>query len=135
MDQGCRTDEVDAFLLSLKKTVKRIEQILRDNTRCEFIPVCIPESMAIMETGRLIVDLGASSIISRQLIVNNVMMSEGCDFCKKRKAGQQPYLKDISKIFSSLKTVYVPVFPEEIKGLSSLNLLRRYLFNDNHVNV
>ncbi|MEI6518770.1 MAG: ATPase, partial [bacterium] len=41
-------DDVDAFLLSLKKTVKRIENILRDNTKCEFLPVCIPEAMAII---------------------------------------------------------------------------------------
>ncbi len=80
-----KQDEVDAFLLSLKKTVKRIENILRDNTKCEFIPVCILELMAISETGRLLADLGTSGIISRQIIVNNVMVSEGCDFCRRRK--------------------------------------------------
>jgi len=123
-------DEVDAFLLSLKKTVKRIENILRDKTKCEFIPVCIPEAMAIMETGRLLADLGTSGIISRQIIVNNVMVSEGCDFCKRRKAGQLPYLQEISEIFSHLNKVEVPMFAEEIKGLESLNQLRMCLLGD-----
>ena len=122
-------DDVDAFLLSLKKTVKRIESILRDNTRCEFIPVCIPEAMAISETERLMEDLAISGIISRQIIVNNVMTSEGCDFCKKRKASQQPYLNTIEKIFPDLNKVYVPVFPEEIKGLEALTQLKNSLFN------
>ncbi|MCK9422964.1 MAG: ArsA family ATPase [Bacteroidales bacterium] len=127
-------DEVDAFLLNLKKTVKRIENVLRDNTKCEFIPVCIPEAMAILETGRLLSDLSKSEIIARQIIVNNVMVSEGCDFCKRRMTGQRPYLQKINETYSHLNKVEVPMFPEEIKGLEALNHLRMYLFGDKHVN-
>ena len=123
-------DEVDALLFSLKKTVKRIENLLSDNTKCEFIPVCIPEAMAIKETGRLIEDLHTSGIISKQIIVNNIMVSEGCDFCKKRKAAQLPYLHEIGETFSILNKVEVPMFAEEIKGLEALNQLRKYLFDD-----
>jgi arsenite/tail-anchored protein-transporting ATPase len=122
-------DAVDTFLLGLKKTVKRIENILRDNTKCEFIPVCIPESMAIMETVRLLNDLGKSEIIPRQIIVNNVMTSDEGDFCRRRKAGQLPYLKEISETFSDLNKVEVPVFPEEIKGYKALDKLKSLLFS------
>ncbi|HKI89940.1 MAG TPA: ArsA family ATPase [Draconibacterium sp.] len=125
-----RQDEVDSFLFSLKKTVKRIENLLSDNTKCEFIPVCIPEAMAIMETGRLIEDLHTSGIISKQIIVNNIMVSEGCDFCKKRKAAQLPYLHEIGETFSILNKVEVPMFAEEIKGMEALNQLRKCLFED-----
>lgn len=121
-------DDVDAFLLSLKKMVKRIENILRDNTKCDFIPVCIPELMAISETSRLLEDLGESGIISRQIIVNNVMVSDGCDFCKRRKAGQLPYLQNISETFGNLNMVKVPMFAEEIKGVKALTQLRECLF-------
>jgi len=123
-------DDVDTLLLSLKKTVKRIENMLRNNTKCEFIPVCIPEAMAIIETGRLLADLGTSGIIPRQIIVNNVMVSEGCDFCKRRKFGQQPYLKEISVTFSNLNKIEVPMFAEEIKGLEALAQLRMCLFGE-----
>ena len=129
-----KQDEVDAFLLSLKKTVKRIENILRDNTKCEFIPVCIPELMAISETGRLLSDLSKSEIIARQIIVNNVMVSEGCDFCKRRKAGQLPYLQEISETFSNLNMVEVPMFAEEIKGIEALNQLKMFLFGYQPIN-
>ena len=121
-------DEVDTLLLSLKKTVKRIEEILRDITRSEFIPVCIPENMAITESGRLLSDLIKSGIIARQIIVNNVMVSEECDFCKRRKTGQLPCLQEISRIFDHLNKVEVPMFAEEIKGLQSLHHLKRCLF-------
>ena len=121
-------DEVDALLLSLKRTVKRIESILRDQARCEFIPVCIPEAMAIMETQRLLSELGTSGIVPRQLIVNNVMVSEGCDFCKHRKADQMPHLQEIGKRFPGLNTVEVPLFEKEIIGLDALARLKKFLF-------
>jgi len=122
-------DEVDSLLLSLKKTVRRIEDMLHDKTRCEFIPVCIPESMAISETVRLLADLSKSKIIPAQIILNNVMVSEGCCFCQRKKAGQIKYLQEIDEVFSQLNKVEVPVFPEEIKGLAALNLLNTFLFN------
>ncbi|MEI6062479.1 MAG: ArsA family ATPase [Bacteroidota bacterium] len=125
-----KEDEVDTFLLSLKKTVKRIENLLRDRTRCEFIPVCIPESMAIMETGRLLADLQTSGIIAQQIIVNNVMTSEDCDFCRKRKAGQAPYLQKVNQAFPGFNKVEVPMFASEIKGLESLVRLKKQLFED-----
>jgi arsenite/tail-anchored protein-transporting ATPase len=125
-----KVDEVDTFLLGLKKTVKRIENLLKDETRCEFIPVCIPEAMAIMETGRLLADLGKSGIVPRQIIVNNVMTADDCDFCRQRKAGQQPYLKQIAQTFTSLNMVEVPMFPTEIKGMKALYHLKKSLLGD-----
>jgi len=123
-----KQDEVDAFLLSLKRTVKRIENILKDETKCEFIPVCIPEAMAIMETVRLLADLHKSQINARQIIINNVMVSDDCSFCKSRKDGQVKYIQQINEIFDNLNRVEVPVFAEEIKGKVALDKLRKSLF-------
>jgi arsenite-transporting ATPase len=118
-------DEVDALIFSLKKMVKKIQSLLRDKTKCEFIPVCIPEAMAIMETDRLLANLGTSGIIAKQIIVNNVMVSDDGDFCKRVKANQLPYLQEIEKTFGNLNIVQVPKFAEEIKGLEALNKLRK----------
>ncbi len=121
-------DNVDTFLLNLKKTVKRIENILKNKTKCEFIPVCIPEEMAILETSRLLADLSTSGINARQIIVNNVMVSDGCDFCIRRKAGQMPHLEEISSLFYEFNRVEVPMFAEEIKGHEALSRLTEVLF-------
>jgi len=123
-----KQDDVDEFLFTLKKTVKRIDKILQDNTKCEFIPVCIPELMAISEIGRLLSNLANTNIIARQIVVNNVMISDGCDFCRKRKEGQLPYLEIITNDFRNLNMVEVPMFPNEIKGIEALNQLRKHLF-------
>ena len=124
-------DAVDTFLINLKKTVKRIENLLRDKTKCEFIPVCIPEAMAIMETERLLTDLKGSGIIPGQIIINNVMISDGCDFCKRRISGQAPYRQEINKLFCHLNKIEVPMFAEEIKGLATLKDLKKSLWLQN----
>jgi arsenite/tail-anchored protein-transporting ATPase len=125
-----KQDEVDAFLLSLKKTVKRIEGLLQDKAKCNFIPVCIPEAMAISETTRLLADLEDFNIKARQIIINHVNVSEDCSFCKRRKAGQQKFIQQINEIFSELNKVEIPEFAEEIQGLESLIELRNFLFGN-----
>ncbi len=126
-------DQVDKLLLNLKKMVKRIEKILRDQSQCEFIPVCIPEAMAINETQRLLADLEKTEIIPRQIIVNHVMSSEGCDFCKQRKSSQQKYLRQMNDSFKELNRVEVPEFPLEVKGMESLLQLKNHIFNQTTV--
>lgn len=121
-------DKTDALLLNLKKTVKKIERLFRDVTQCEFIPVCIPESMAVLETKRLISSLGSSNLSVRQMIVNNVLQSEGCSFCKERQKGQQKYLEQISATYPKLNRVIMPLFASEIKGLEQLDQMRTLLF-------
>jgi arsenite-transporting ATPase len=130
-----KQDEVDAFLLSLKKTVKRIENLLQDKAKCNFVPVCIPEAMAISETTRLLADLEDFNIKARQIIINHVMVSEDCGFCKRRKAGQAKYIEQINEIFSELNKVEIPEFAEEIQGLESLKELKMFLFEEQLITV
>jgi anion-transporting ArsA/GET3 family ATPase len=84
--------------------------------------------MAISETVRLIADLEDFNIKAREIIINHVNVSEDCDFCKRRKAGQAKYIQQINEIFSELNKVLIPDFAEEIQGLESLKTLRKFLF-------
>jgi len=124
-----KQDKTDALLIGLKKTVKRIVSLLSDVTQCQFIPVCIPESMAVSETIRLISSLEKSNVSIRQLIINNVMVSEGCDFCRERKASQQKYLDQITATYPGLNKVIVPLFSNEVKGLEDLDRMISFLFS------
>jgi arsenite-transporting ATPase len=124
-----KEDEADVMLLHLKKTVKRIAALLSNRERCEFIPVCIPEDMAIMETQRLLKELRNFKITSHQLILNNVMTSDESGFCRQRKAAQRKYIDKVHNLFKELQVVMVPVFPDEIKGITALNKLKQVLFD------
>ena len=125
---GYKEDEGDDFLLSMKKMVKRIEGLLKDQSRCEFIAVTIPEDMAISETERLVSDLQRYGIKVKQLIVNNVLESGDCGFCRERSRAQEDYLKQIKSRFGDLRTVIIPLWPREVRGMAPLNNLNGRLF-------
>ena len=127
-----KQDKTDALLLNLKKTVKKIESLFSDINQCEFIPVCIPESMAVSETGRLISSLDHYHLSVRQIIMNNVMESDGCVFCRERKLSQQKYIEEIGTRYPDLNMVMVPLFANEINGLEKLDQLKTILFNLNN---
>jgi arsenite-transporting ATPase len=112
----------------MKKTVKKIEGLLKDRKRCEFVAVTIPEDMAILETERLVNDLNKYGIKVRQLLVNNVLESGECNFCRERKKEQEKYINQIRKKFSALLTTIVPLQAREVKGIESLGNFNELLF-------
>jgi len=122
-------DEGDDFLLTMKRTVKRLESLLRDGSRCEFIAVTIPEDMAILETERLINSLGEYGIKVRQLVINNVLESDGCEFCREKKKEQDKYINQIRVKFNGLKTTVISSRPREIKGIEALANFKEQLFD------
>jgi arsenite-transporting ATPase len=124
-----RGDEGDDFLLSLKKMIKKIEDLLRDPNRCEFIAVTIPEDMAILETERLVNNLGKYGIKVRQLVINNVLESDGCEFCREKRKKQDGCINLIREKFNGLKTTVVPLYAHEIKGITTLTDFKKQLFN------
>jgi len=121
-------DEGDDFLVEMKKTVNRIEGLLRDSKACEFIAVTIPEDMAIQETERLVNNLNKFSLKVKQLVVNNVLELRYCEFCRQRSKAQEEYIKQIRRKFSHLKTTIIPLQPQEVKGIEALNHFKQFLY-------
>lgn len=123
-----RPDEGDDFLVNMKKTVKKIESLLKDKNKCEFIAVTISEDMAILETERLVNNLRNYGIKVRQLIINNVVEDRDCAFCRERKKEQSVYINKIQKKFAGLETTVVALQPREVKGMDELNRFCKLLF-------
>ena len=121
-------DEGDDFLVEMKKTVNRIEGLLRDDKASEFIAVTIPEDMAILETERLVKNLNKYGLKVKQLVVNNVLELRDCEFCRERSNAQEEYIKQIRRKFSNLKTTIMPLQPREVKGIGSLDNFKGFLF-------
>lgn len=124
-----RPDEADDFLFAMKKTVKKVQKLLQDKTQSEFIAVTIPEAMAIEETKRFLMQLKKLNVAVKQLVVNNVMESEGCDFCRQRKHSQSIYLTVLHEEFSNLELTMVPLQPTEVKGIKGLQVIMDHLFS------
>jgi len=121
------SDEGDDLLLEMKKTVKKIEALLRDQERCEFIAVTIPEKMAILETEKLIKSLRKYNIAVNQLVINNVLISGNCKFCEQKKKEQGKYITQVKKEFKELETTIVPLQPGDVTGLAALEDFKELL--------
>ncbi len=124
-----KPDSADDFLMNMKKTVKRIDGLLRDEKRCEFIVVTIPEDMAIKETERMIKSLNQYRMKVKQMIINNVIPEQAnCRFCHARREGQDKYIGEIKDKFSDLKITIIPLQPHEVKGVDALKNLKDMCF-------
>lgn len=115
-------DKADDLLLSLKKTVKRMEGIFKDPDQSEFIVVTLLEEMVLSETKRLIESLRNYKVPLRHLIVNNIVLTEdhSCSFCRERRAHQVKYIEKIKLCFGDLKISFLPLQPYEVRGLDRL---------------
>ncbi|HBM16045.1 MAG TPA: ATPase [Lentisphaeria bacterium] len=122
------TDTSDDFLMDLKRTITRIEKLLKDEDLCEFVPVAIPEAMSVLETQRLISELIKYGIHIQRIVINNVITSEGCQFCRDRKNQQQFYINQIRDKFAHLKIVLIPLQNSEIRGIEKLNKIKNLIF-------
>ncbi|PWW82404.1 ATPase [Prosthecochloris marina] len=123
-----KPDEGDDFLFSMKKTVRKVQKLLQDTSQSEFIVVTIPEAMALEETKRFLLQLQKLNVVVKQLIINNVMVSEGCDFCRQRKQSQSRYLETLYDMFGKLEITMVQQRPTEVRGISGLEVIMHHLF-------
>jgi len=124
-----KPDSADDFLMSMKKTVKKIEGLLRGQSRCEFIIVAIPEDMAIKETERMIKSLDQYGMKVKQMVINHVIPEQiDCPFCQARREEEDKYIGQIREKFSDLKITILLLQPHEIKGIDALKNIGSMVF-------
>lgn len=106
----------------LKERVESVREKLVDPEQTEFRVVLIPESMAVLETERLIERLSRFDIPVRTVVVNKVMedVNEDCEFCQDRWKVQKKNLEDAEERFGDLEVVRLPLMREEVRGIDAL---------------
>jgi arsenite-transporting ATPase len=124
-----RPERADKFLLEMKKTVKRVKELLQNARKTEFVVVTIAEKMAVSETEDLIRNLEQMRIPSRHIIINNIFPREACDFATQRRASQERYIRAIKEKFRTRSITEVVLQPTEIQGIASLQRLGTQLFS------
>ena len=119
-----RKDDADEFLETLGGDVNRVRKLLRNHDSTEFIPVTIPQVLAIEETERLLKILKEYGISVKSIIVNRIKSGENkCPFCSKEEEEQKKELDCIRRKFADFELHWVPAFPYQI---SRLDRLREY---------
>jgi len=125
-----RLTQVAALLRDRSKQLRRVEQLLPNAERCQFIAVSIPEAMAVLEMGRFLHRLAELSIACRWVVVNMVVPSTECAFCATMRDEQQQHLEELGALAPGL--IQVPLFPHEIRGMAGLDKIARAIYGDDN---
>ncbi|QLD88542.1 TRC40/GET3/ArsA family transport-energizing ATPase [Natronomonas salina] len=113
--------EVEVDLEELQDRMERVGAALRDPERTEFRPVLIPETMAVLETERLLAELDTYDIPAGRAIINKVIEdpTPGCDLCQSQAESQQKRIAEARKKFD-LPITLVPQLHGEVHGLEAV---------------
>ncbi len=114
-------DRVDQMVEKMRADFKSVKEMLTHREQTEFVPVLIPEVMAIEETGDLLRALKDKQIQVNNIVINRVRGSNGtCPFCASKIADQSESIREIEKAFEGYNLIKTPLFPYEVQGISSL---------------
>jgi len=114
-------DRVDQMVEKIRQDFKTVKELLTNREQTEFVPVLIPEVMAIEETGDLLSALKNKQIRVNSIVLNRVISSNGtCPFCATKAQDQSESIKEIEKAFEHYNLVKAPLFPYEVQGIRSL---------------
>jgi arsenite-transporting ATPase len=113
-------DFVDDFVKDLRKRLEMVSLLLKDEEKCEFVPVTIPEPMSIIQTRDLVSTLEEMQIPVKNMIINQVQENKECPFCSSREREQEEAISEIEERFGKYNLIKVPLFPQEIRGEGGL---------------
>ena len=118
-------------IAQLSQRVRSLRDILKDNRRCQAIPVMLPELLPDRETGRLLHALSEMGLHAPAIFVNRVLdegIVEDCSHCRLRAHWQ---LATLARLQSKMpgKIVYVARDANhEITGRKGLQSFTRALW-------
>ncbi|MFC7215431.1 ArsA family ATPase [Saliphagus sp. GCM10025334] len=124
----------------LRERIERLRAVLQDPERTDFRIVMVPEEMSVLESKRLRAQLNEFDIPVGTVVVNRVMEPlaevtddvegeflqpdlDSCAFCQRRWDVQQNALMEAQDLFRATDVRRVPLFAEEVKGESMLEVV------------
>ena len=115
-------DRLDLFVTQWKSSLQRMESLLRDPARSQFVPVTIAEPLGVHVTQALFKDLLGRKIPVSDLIVNRLHFESDCLACAAAASVEQFQIQQLlAGIDVSCTTWGIELFSEEIRGLEPLS--------------
>ncbi|MBU4312908.1 MAG: ArsA family ATPase, partial [Candidatus Omnitrophica bacterium] len=109
-------------MIEFSKKVRKVQEILTDSARCQFVVIGIPEAMGKAEMDDLLGSLHRLKIPCSYILINMVLPTTGCNFCESKREEQIKVIQEINKErASSYQISQLSLFPYQIKGINRLN--------------
>lgn len=130
---GGMEEKVMSSLEETKATVESVNRQFADPDRTTFVCVCIPEFLSLFETERLVQELAKFNIDAHNVVVNQILMPEegnSCRKCQARVKMQTKYLDQIDDLYDDFHVVKMPLLDEEVRGAKALEQFSGMLLNN-----
>jgi arsenite-transporting ATPase len=115
-------DRLDLFVAQWKSSLQRMESLLRDPARSQFVPVTIAEPLGVHVTRALCKDLLGRKIPVSDLIVNRLHFESDCPACSAAASVEQSQIQQLRAGIEVPCSVWgMELFAEEVRGLERLS--------------
>jgi arsenite-transporting ATPase len=115
-------DRLDLFVAKWKSSLQRMESLLRDPARSQFVPVAIAEPLGVHVTLALLKDLLGRKIPVSDLIVNRLHFESDCPACSAAASVEQFQIQQLlAGIEAPCSAWGIELFMEEVRGLRPLS--------------
>ncbi len=116
-------DHLDLFVGDWDASLRRTETLLRDPSRCRFVPVTTAEPLSVRETAALLRELRQRRIPAPDLVVNLLHPHNACPACSSTRALEQQQIESLQTSFAGGGPLLwgVDLFAEEVRGREPLS--------------
>jgi arsenite-transporting ATPase len=105
-------------MIEFSKKVRKMQEILTDSAKCQFVVISMPEAMGKHEMDDLLESIKRLKIPCRHILVNMVLPETGCSFCQSKRGEQAEIVRQIDKERScQYRISQLPLFPHQINGI------------------
>ena len=131
LDDFVAPEEVYEKVDNLFSSTEGIIELLADGTKTTMRLVMNPEKMVIKESMRALTYLNLYGITVDRITINRVMPDQSPDpYFQKWRAIQQKYIEQIRDAFAPIPIAEVPLFDDEVVGLTMLRRVGEKVYGD-----
>jgi arsenite/tail-anchored protein-transporting ATPase len=115
-------DRLDLFVAQWKSSLHRMESLLRDPARCQFVPVTIAEPLGVYVTLALCKELSGRKIPVSDLIVNRLHFESDCRACSAAALVERVQIQQLLAGIEIASSPWgIELFAEEVRGRERLS--------------
>ena len=115
------SDRLDLFVTKWKSSLQRMDTLLRDPARSQFVPITIAEPLGVHVTLALCQDLAARQIPVSDLILNRLHFEGDCPACSAAASGEQVQIQQLLAGMEMVAPWGIEMFADEVRGLERLS--------------
>ena len=126
-------DPLMTYLLEFQKRMESARLLLTDEQKTAFFFVTLPEALPIAVITRFInwfreFGIPVGGVLVNMRIDRSVVMQDTAEFVRNRLAMQDEHMQTIWEKFDSQVRAIVPLFDDEVRGVSMLRRLANEVF-------